>query len=836
MLMEAEARTRLEMLDRRGKRTRDLEKKDNPRRKKIIKAGEVEIDIGTGSPITVSFWDQIADILERFDFRKGISGAAVTRREALAFWVTQMQAAGEKVVMPEALLRADFRKPWKALTAGELEAVYDGIDNIEHLARRRVDYMVGQEHLALDTARGEMVSELLANLPVDAKDPPGQKGKWHKAKQDFLALESKMEKMEFLIDHLDGGKPNGAWRRRVWVPFKEAEAKRNRMGEQYTRPFVDMTRELIEGRRREMQEKRRYAELHSPGKSDGEYNRMGLISIALNWGNLSNRKKLLEGYGWNEFEVKRILDQELTEQDWAYVGRVWKLIDGLWPDIVENEKRLSGVAPKRVEAVPVETPFGRLDGGYFPVAYDRDKVEFIERAQAADAFLGQEGGLRSPTTGHNHTYERTEFSAPILLELDVIPAHLSQVIHDLTHRETLLRVHELTKHSEVQAALNATVGKDQAKLFKPWLQAIGNDRTGVVGSLAPAEKALGMVRRNVTAYTLAFRATTLAIQVAGHSNGIAHLRTKLGGDWKRHWANGALESMGSFATLSHVDLYGKISEQSPFMRERIENIDRDMRDIVRRSKLATGRISVPFTKNKDAPIEFGMKLIGRMQLYTVDIPIWLAAYNGAIDVHGLDPEAAVDFADQAVSQSQGSAGTKDLSELQRASEGFKQMSLFSSYTFTVYAQNKSAFRNLRNNPLSPSAYADFMLAAILRLTVPGVIAALFGTVLTGRNRLPEDDDWEDWAQWVVGITAGEFAGTVPVLRDSTGFLVGLIGGTGAKYFQSQLPSQRVLETAKRVAKGRDATEKMLNLLRFGGMLSGKVPDQVFDLAEIAIED
>lgn len=63
----------------------------------------------------------------------------------------------------------------------------------------------------------------------------------------------------------------------------------------------------------------------------------------------------------------------MTEKDWQLVQDIWDYIEKFWPDIKKLEEDVTGVTPEKVEAIPVETPWGTLRGGYFPIAYDPEK-------------------------------------------------------------------------------------------------------------------------------------------------------------------------------------------------------------------------------------------------------------------------------------------------------------------------------------------------------------------------------------------------------------------------------------------------------------------------------
>lgn len=120
-----------------------------------------------------------------------------------------------------------------------------------------------------------------------------------------------------------------------------------------------------------------------------KFTREQLLSVALNTGTESNRSKLLEGELWTPEALEAVLSR-LSEEDWRRVQQVWDLLDTLWPKIAALEKKLTGVAPPRVEARSFTNQFGDFRGGYYPVVYDftqRRGMNLIEDTTPQDQVL-----------------------------------------------------------------------------------------------------------------------------------------------------------------------------------------------------------------------------------------------------------------------------------------------------------------------------------------------------------------------------------------------------------------------------------------------------------------
>ncbi len=66
------------------------------------------------------------------------------------------------------------------------------------------------------------------------------------------------------------------------------------------------------------------------------------------------------------------------------VQGIWDAVNSLWPDIVEQQRRLSGVAPEQVEPMPLiftaaDGSTVSLRGGYYPAVYDPGRVPAARR-------------------------------------------------------------------------------------------------------------------------------------------------------------------------------------------------------------------------------------------------------------------------------------------------------------------------------------------------------------------------------------------------------------------------------------------------------------------------
>lgn len=794
LMVEVEARRGRERSERNQEFFYRIQDSKNATRIKLVKAGD-------------RYVDQVDKLMERFGFKR-ISRKKIEQRQKLRDFLSDRERDDESVAaIPEWVRDEAMQKNWKELTVSELDGLRDSVDNIVTLARRKVELMVGSEHREMDALAEELAQVARDNVGARLVTPPGSqrrglKGKWDRGTAALMSYEASLLKIEQVIDRIDGFVPDGLWRKTIWQPLRDAATERLEMSEKITAQYERMVKELAEGRARELNEVKHYPELERPGVTDGRYSKWSLIVIALNLGNESNAMKLTKGYNWNEQQLLAILERELTAKDLAFVQETWNLVNSLWPKIVEQEKKLSGVIPEAVEGRDVKIGGTTLKGRYFPVVYDlqtrttQGDTRVQEWGEAGELFETEQNQFRRPLTGHGHTERRTGAAFPILLEASVIASHLDQVVLDLTHRETLMRIDKILRRPDIKQALNETIGEEDRKQFRPWLQRIASDRYIATSSLQGMDRIYRFFRTRTTALGLGLRATTLAMQVGGHSNGIQLLRDRLGRkNYLRHYMGAVGQTGMAFSPGRLLALQNEVFELSGFMRDRVANLDRDMRQIQREAERSG---ALPGEKMTDFPARarsWALGLIGRMQMNTVDLPIWLAAYNGALEDLGLDGDAAVSFADQMVSQSQGSGAAMDLSAVQAGAEAYKLATMFFSYQNTVYQQLRNSFLRARDK----GEYWNAAGTAVFWLMAPAVFSQLVRSVLSQHGELPEEP--EDWPWWLAGATLNEALGTIPVVREVSP-LVGQAFGYG-KYFPSRTASQRFAEDFQRAAHFND---------------------------------
>lgn len=741
---------------------------------------------------------------------KARSQRYLDRVQGFEAWAQEQAAAGVDVVVPPSFAASLGTTNWSRLTVDQLLGLDAAVEQIIHLGRLKQSLLDNQERREFEAVRGEALGQMGG---MDQKPPSDlmEPSYWDGIKSRVASADAALLKMETVFDWLDQGKSDGVFNRIVFRPIAEAQHTEQEMMREYVTKVQDLTRALPKETVKRWRDK--FSDPRLINRETGRpwiLNRDQLIAIALNMGNASNRAKLTGGYGWNEAAVMDVLNDNLSPDEWSYVQSIWDTIESLWPKIEAMEKRVNGVAPEKVEAEPISTSAGVLRGGYYPVVYDPAKNVDAElnASKAGDLF---ENTYTRAATSRGFTKARTAVERPIWLNIGVIERHLSEVIHDVTHREAIMQADKFLSDRAIVEAVDRTLGPEVRRQFRPWLQHIANewayDRAGMAGW----EKFIRAIRRNTTFVAMAFRVSTVMMQVAGFSDStgtigakaMTHGLTTLARDW-----NGTMQF---------------VLERSGEVRSRMDTLDRDIREAARRYAGQANMLS--------AAQRFGFMGIGWADRL-VTVPTWIGAYDKALKA-GKSEADAIYEADKAVRVSQGSGAAKDLAAVQRRRGLFDLFTMFYSYASGYYQRMRSLGRDVKR--ANASDIPNLLSRSFWLILMPTIAAEL----LAGRP--PEDDEDETWAGWVFEKVALSMANPIPILRD---VLPPAVAAAQDKptFGYSLSPISKMGETMVNVARdignlveGEDTKRATRNFLEAAGYVTGAVPGQIAQTSQFIVD-
>jgi len=690
---------------------------------------------------------QIEALLERFDLRASTSLKEIDKRKALISWVAELEDEGLAPDIPDSLLQEANRKSFKEMTVEEVRGLRDSIQQIEHLGKLKALLLTAKDNRDFASA----VAEIVASIDEHKRDREANTrtsntngGKAIEGMKNFWASHIKVATWARIMD---GGKDGGPVWEYLLRTANSAGDTEVVMREKATKELAKLVAPVLaQGPIHQRFGKGTF--FPSLGRS---LNKEAILAMALNLGNASNMQRLLGGEGWNLQQIKPALDT-LTAADWNFVQSVWDHFESYRPLIGAKEMRVYGREPVWIDAQPltVKTSDGQtlsLRGGYYPVKYDPRASGRAEEHQGAEAAKAQmKGAYTSATTRRSFTKERVEEvnGRPLLLSMDGIYNGVQEVIHDLTWHEWLIDANKLLKNKAIDQAIRGTYGPDVMRQFKKWTEDIAAGDSGINSAL---EAASAFVRQGVSVSGLGLNVMSALMQPLGITQSIVRIGPKWVG-------RGIAKAIGS--PLETTDT---VNEKSEFMRTRALTRLREMAEVRTQVK---GQSKVRGAVDSSAYF-----LMMRCQ-QLVDVPTWWGAYEKAI-AEGNGEDRAVALSDQAVIDSQGSGGTKDLSAIERGGAFGKLFTTF--YSFFNTALNLGVGKTMTHTDKAKLA-ADYLLL----YAVPVILGAALKDAMTAGDSGDWDDE-EHILKKLVGEQISFLLGMVAFARETTGAVQAATGTT-----------------------------------------------------------
>lgn len=681
--------------------------------------------------------EQIHALLGRFDLRR-ITNREADRRATLAKWVEAQQALGFEPAIDEALLDEAARKPYREMTVEQFRGLVDTVRNIEHLGRLKKKLLTAQGERefaeAVDTAAASIRANAKGKKPVKLESNTAL-DRAAEGVGEFFAMHRKVAS---LLREMDGFKDGGVLWELLMRPLNAASNAEASMREKATLALDKVfKKDIVTGLRQK---------LYIP-EIGASLSKEGRLAVALNWGNADNRQRVMEGDGWAPQQVQAILNT-LTKQEWDFVQGVWDYVDSFWPEIAAKEKRVSGVAPEKVVALPVETPFGSYRGGYYPIKYDPRRSSKAESHTLAETVKQSMQGLYTrATTRRGHTKARVEevTGRPVRKDLGVVFEHVTQVAHDLQFHEYLIDANRLLRADAIDSAIREHYGPEVLRQLK---NALTDIAAGDVPAQNTFERAVNHVRTGATIAGLGWNLTTALIQPIGLTQSMVRIGPKWVGRGLARWMRDA-------STMENTAAW--IDGKSDFMRLRGKTLQREISEI--RNKVS----------GKDSAIEQSFfYLIQKMQR-VVDIPTWLGAYEKAMEADP-DEARAIALADQAVLDAQGGGQIKDLAGIQRGGPLMKLWTNFYSFFNTTY--NLAVERTKATKFNDPLQVGRLAVDYLLLFTVPAAMGAAL------RTALKPGEDWDDLPERAAREHLNYLFGLMVGLRELGSAINGFAGYTG----------------------------------------------------------
>ncbi|HHA2515002.1 TPA: hypothetical protein ACOENQ_000020 [Stenotrophomonas maltophilia] len=704
--------------------------------------------------------DTIADT---YEFRD-VSGRAVARRQSLRQWVEARQADDDLTAVSDALLarvEAESVTNYADLPITEFRELHDAVTNIARLAKLKNKLLSNKDQRDWEGAQAELAGAIRGAiaegkpLPLSDADLTAMQ----KVGATYTGLMDWVLRPETVVEWLDGGE-TGPWHDFLWNQAEAAQQQRIELRNRVGGMLEQTMKALTPAQRADLN---RLVYVPSLGRS---LSKNTIVAVALNMGNAGNRDKLMRGgfIGKNaevvQFTPQNIVEMlgHLTPADAQMVQGIWDAVNSLWPDIVEQQRRLSGVAPEQVEPMPLiftaaDGSMVSLRGGYYPAVYDpRAGAGGVKQARAAEEQI-MGGTFSRAMTSKGHTKERTEYAAPMLLDYHrVLSRHLNDVITDVSHRGYVKQALRVLEDQELKNLIQQRLSEGAYHaLYGSVKNAVRGASVSEPGS-SMAEKIGDAVLTNTAVAALGFRLPLVFANTV-----VAPIQAAARVDPK-YLATGYAAYYRSPGKMTEM-----IHSLSPFMEERSNSLDSSYQVVL-------GKLS-----GKRGIRAAAMKMAMEVHRWTVPLAeraIWLGRYQQA-QAQGVSIDEAVRLADKSIRTTQQAGAPKDLSAAERDPR-YKWVRMFIGPMIIMNNRlQESGLRGLYLGRVqSPARALGTWLSA-------GVLSNAVFELLMMRGPDGGDDDekgWDDWSAWLARKTLLFPFQTIPLLRDVAGGIDAAIEG------------------------------------------------------------
>lgn len=492
-----------------------------------------------------------------------------------------------------------------------------------------------------------------------------------------------------------------------------------------------------------------------------------VIALALNWGTERNRQRAMETAKITEVEMEKAFQEILTDKDWEFIIRTWDHINSFFTERSKVQEELYGNPLKKEEGITFTIGGRTIIGQYYPIVYnpevnasisDKEVEDIAKTMVSSNAILG---------TGMSATKSRLDVvkDKSLLLDFDVISNAITESINHITMRKAVTDVNRLVANREFQNYIVEKFGMNSYQFLRTWVRDNWKDEAAKMDDVG---KILMFLKHNATMAIMAGRAS-VAIQNALN---IPVAVYRIGAGNVIRAVNHAGVGFYGHGTETYNNTRDFVMEQSIFMRERIQTLDKDLKKglTIQGKGLRINDKNIggyKFEKGaeiRDEINNMGFRLLTETD-FALSVPVWKFAYDQKVaelqSKEGVSTEwinqQAIEAGDRAVRDIFGSGDVKDAASIQRSRNQWVQLFVpFYSYANTLY------------NIIAESWYigkdkGDWMPFA--RVLWWGIISQAIGMTIYKAMTNGDDDDPESIAKSFAEEFVQQGTMGIPLVRD-----------------------------------------------------------------------
>lgn len=628
---------------------------------------------------------------------------------------------------------------YRELTLEQFNAVMAAVETLWHRSRENKVWHTTNEAFEREQVREELIQQSGGKKSVEKiQQTLLGRDKTAELKARFMELGASAKRVDQVITWLDGG-PTGKFRKYLINPMQDALAKYRIEKAKMLKDVVD----IFEG----------FGKLDNSKIAAPELNnftfvgKQSLLHAILHAGNLSNKERLVLGYGWgarledgsvdfsawDQFFSRMVKEGVITKKDLDNIQKLWNLFDKYKEQAQITHKKINGRYFDELPRTPISTPFGEYEGGYVPAAYDRIRSNEQDRIQDKNLAENNLAALDIATTGANFTKSRADrYHDQLELDMSRLPSHLDKELRYIHLELQIRQIGRLLLNKDFRNEIERVLPFGVKQVFNPWLKAIANQTVDESSGVSLLDNIFRTLRRNTGIAIMAGNLKNAVEQFTGFTQVAVAVPPKQLLKAQAHY-------FASVATRE--DMANNIMEMSDFMKTRFDRAADEYRYAVDEIVFQKGAIQTV----KDFTMKHAYVLQTTIQR-PMEMISWQAAFNHYTE-QGMTQYEAVHAADAVIRQYMTDMSPEGISNLERGTPAKRMFLMFYNWFNMVWNTSMSEAKLALEASNGSWVQASPRLAyvALMMISIPSMLSELLGVIFAGGLKDEDDDDnkWDD---------------------------------------------------------------------------------------------
>ncbi|HFE9865437.1 GNAT family N-acetyltransferase [Acinetobacter baumannii] len=628
---------------------------------------------------------------------------------------------------------------YRELTLEQFNAVMSAVETLWHRSRENKVWHTTNEAFEREQVREELIQQTGGKKSVEKiQQTLLGRDKTAELKVQFLELGASAKRVDQVVTWLDGG-ASGKFRTYLINPMQDALAKYRIEKAKMLKDVVD----IFEG----------FGKLDNSKIAAPELNnftfvgKQSLLHAILHTGNLSNKERLVLGYGWgarledgsvdfsawDQFFSRMVKEGVITKKDMDSIQKLWNLFDKYKEQAQITHKKINGRYFDELPRTPISTPFGEYEGGYVPAAYDRIRSNEQDRIQDKNLAENNLQALDIATTGANFTKSRADrYHDQLELDMSRLPSHLDKELRYIHLELQIRQIGRLLLNKDFRNEIERILPFGVKQVFNPWLKAIANQTVDESSGISLLDSIFRTLRRNTGIAIMAGNLKNAVEQFTGFTQVAVAVPPKQLLKAQTHY-------FASVATRE--DMANNIMEMSDFMKTRFDRAADEYRYAVDEIVFQKGAIQTV----KDFTMKHAYVLQTTIQR-PMEMISWQAAFNHYTE-QGMTQYDAVHAADAVIRQYMTDMSPEGISNLERGTPARRMFLMFYNWFNMVWNTTSSEAKLALEASNGSWVQASPRLAyiALMMISIPSILSELLGVIFAGGLKDEDDDDnkWDD---------------------------------------------------------------------------------------------